>query len=215
MPTANEILGLAARIANEWRWLAIVWHLVAAAAIVGALLGFRPSQRFVGIGASAPLMSVGALAFWSGNPFNGTVFALLSVMLVYEATRLDRRPVVVAWPVAALAGSLLVVFGLTYPHFLITESWWEYLYASPFALVPCPTLAAVAGVSLMFGSFRSRRWAYILAIATMVYGLIGVVVLGVAIDAVLIAGAVFLFAAGWRTTDRRAVWRPSAADYFT
>ena len=49
------------------------------------------------------------------------------------------------------------------------------------------------GVVLMFGLYRFRRWAGTIAGAGAVYGLLGVFWLGVTIDLVLLAGALFLF----------------------
>ena len=74
----------------------------------------------------------------------------------------------------------------------------EYVYAAPFGLVPCPTLTVLVGVSLFAGSFGSRPWAAVVAGASLIYGVIGVAVLGVWIDVVLIAGAMVLAGRAWR-----------------
>ena len=42
MPTAKEILSWANVVANDWRWLAILWHLGLAAAMVWLAVA-RPS----------------------------------------------------------------------------------------------------------------------------------------------------------------------------
>jgi hypothetical protein len=90
------------------------------------------------------------------------------------------------------AGVRSAGFGWTYPHFLEASSWTSYLYAAPLGLVPCPTLSLLVGVSLIVGSLDSKAWANTVAAAALVYGVIGVFALGVAIDAVLLAGAIVL-----------------------
>jgi hypothetical protein len=89
-------------------------------------------------------------------------------------------------------GTTLIGLGLVYPHFLLADSWVAYLYAAPFALIPCPTLMVVIGATLVFGNFGSIGWRMVLATAGVLYGAIGVIRLGVWIDWPLLAGAVVL-----------------------
>ena len=194
MPGPDAILNGLALIANEWRGLAVAWHV--AGLIVGIYaLSQRPSQRATAMLVVLPLTSVSALAWWSGNPFNGATFLFLALLMVLAATRMGRQAIAVGHRSWAAAGILLVAFGLIYPHFLVTNSWVSYLYASPFGLIPCPTLAVVAGISLIFDAFGSRLWAASLVVASLAYGIIGVVALGVWIDATLIVGALTLMLA--------------------
>ena len=211
MPATADILDSLGRIAREWRWIAIGWHAAAAIAAT-VLLIKRPSrgQRVPAIVVALPLVSVTALAWWSGNPFNGTIFTVLTVALVLEAGRLEDRPLHSASPASVAAGSILVIFGLVYPHFLPDGSQWSYLYAAPFGLIPCPTLSVVTGASLAAGVFGSRAWGFTLGVVALAYGVIGVVVLGVAIDAVLFAGAVLLLAAAALLRRRLHSGRPPA-----
>ena len=69
MPTAGEILSTATVIANEWRWLAVSWHLLMGAGVVALAAGWRPSKRLAGILITPLLISVSVLALWSSNPF--------------------------------------------------------------------------------------------------------------------------------------------------
>jgi hypothetical protein len=90
-----------------------------------------------------------------------------------------------------MVGVGLVIFGLIYPHFVRTHSWIEYLYASPFGLVPCPTLSVIIGATLMARA-RSHVWDVTLSVVGLLYGMIGVFRLGVGIDYGLIVGALTL-----------------------
>lgn len=191
MPPSAAILESLAIVSNEWRWLAIAWHAAVIATVIGTWRR-PPIVRAVATLTIAPVISVGAVAWWSGNPFTGGLFACLAVLMAVIALRLPVIAIVAGSHAMVAAGVVLMIFGLVYPHFLRAESWVEYLYAAPFGLVPCPTLAVLAGVSLLAGSFGSRAWAATIAGAALIYGVIGVAVLGVWIDAVLIAGGVVL-----------------------
>jgi hypothetical protein len=193
MPTSADILDSLSNITREWRPLAIVWHAAFALAAV-MFWRKRSPQRVIAVAIVLPLVSVSALAWWSGNPFNGTVFAVVAAALLFETRGFEDRSVALASRAAVGAGAVLMAFGLAYPHFLDLESWWTYLYAAPFGLIPCPTIAVLIGASLIFGVFGSRAWALTLGAAALAYGGIGVFVLGVTIDVALIAGAVCLFA---------------------
>jgi hypothetical protein len=79
---------------------------------------------------------------------------------------------------AALA---LIAYGFVYPHF-VDGVWYRSLYASPVGLVPCPTLAIVAGFALLVQTRHSRALCAVLAGWTAFYALFGVFRLGVWLD---------------------------------
>ena len=146
----------------------------------------------MGILLSLPLISVCVLAWLSGNPFNGALFAVAAIALIVLAARLSSEPIhwAPAWLVGA--GIIMFAFGWLYPHFLNTTSFLPYLYAAPTGLVPCPTLSIVIGMALMLDGLESRWWALVLAAMGVFYGIFGAVRLGVTIDFVLLAGALLL-----------------------
>ena len=192
MPSADVILASAAAIANGWRPLAIAWHLFFAHQILTIVFRCRPSQRSAAFNLVLPLISVSVLAWLSGNPFNGTAFAALAVVLAGIARRLPPHPISIASAPLLAAGALLVLFGSVYPHFLSTERWIEYTYAAPLGLLPCPTVAAVIGMTLILNLLGSRSWSITLAAAGVAYGAIGIFSLGVSLDYGLLAGAIVL-----------------------
>jgi len=195
MPSSEAILGGVTAIANQWRGLAIGWHVLFGSLLAGLLTGWRPSNRVAGGLLAAPFLSVSALAWSSGNPFNGTVFAALALLLLAGAGRLSKAPVRIASSLLFVPGALLVAFAWVYPHFLAVDRWTTYMYASPLGLIPCPTLSAVIGVTLIADCLHSRAWATTLGVAGLIYGAIGVFRLGVVLDYGLLAGAVVLLAA--------------------
>ena len=222
MPSPDTVLTGLATIANEWRWLAIAWHVVLAVLFAALFTGWWPSTRFVGHLLIAPLLSVSLVAWWSGNPFNGTVFAILAATLVGTAARFSNASVRLAPPAWRVAGVATSMFGWMYPHFLRTDSWTTYLYASPLGLLPCPTLSMVMGMTLLFQSLRSRVWGTALVVAGLVYGTVGVVRLGVTLDWGLLFASAILAAAvvrdhvGWRSVrpDHRERTRLLPGDDF-
>ena len=156
------------------------------------LAGWRPSNRTAGYLLAAPLLSVSALAWASGNPFNGTTFAALALWGISVGSHLSKQPVNVASVRLLVPGTLLVALGWTYPHFLTANDWTAYTYAAPFGILPCPTLSAAIGVTLVLDMLRSRTWSITMAAAGFVYGAIGVFNLGVTLDYGLLAGATVL-----------------------
>jgi hypothetical protein len=194
MPPPDDILSGLAGIANQWSAVAIAWHVAFGALLLGLAAGWRPSNRLAGACLTVPLLTVSALAWTSGNPFNGGVFAALFLVLAERARRLHPGPVRIASRGRAGAGALLVAFGWAYPHFLVADSWLAYLYAAPLGLIPCPTLSVMVGITLLFRGFGSRAWSVTLAGAGLVYGVIGVLWLGVTIDLFLLFGSIALLA---------------------
>ena len=195
MPRPAEILSGIERVANEAYPYAIAWHVIVGVALLFLVLGWRPTRRVAGLVSTVPLVSVSAFSWAYGNPFNGLVFGLASILLGVLAIRAPaaaRGPRSELW--SAALGGVLVAFAWTYPHFLTGHPWYAYLYASPMGLIPCPTLALLVGVSLIGNGPAGRTWTAALAAIATFYGLFGVLRLGVTIDLVLLLGALGLFA---------------------
>jgi hypothetical protein len=189
MPSAEEILEGLGAIANAWPVLAIGWHVYFAALAVLFLTGWRPAKRLLAALLLPPLASVGILAWLGGNPFNATMFGLLCVALLLLLRRVATGTVVLAAGGWLAVGTLLFGFGWVYPHFLDAASLGAYLYSAPLGLVPCPTLAVVAGVAILFRGLGSLSWSLAIALAGVFYGLFGALYLRVDIDWALFAGA--------------------------
>ena len=198
MPSSEAILGGLTAIANDWRELAVGWHLLAAGAIVGMCAGWRPTNRAMALLLILPLISVSAMAWSSANPFNAATFAALALVLGSIASRIGSRPVRLSQPWLVVPGALLLMFASVYPHFLHARTWAEYIYAAPLGLIPCPTLSAVIGITLILGLLESRTWSLTVAVIGLAYGAIGIFRLGVRIDVVLLAGAAALAVAALR-----------------
>lgn len=194
MPSSEEILNGLGEIAGSRTDLAIFWHLYFGILVVALLTGYRLSRRMIGILLAIPLLSVGMLAWASANPFNGTIFTLGAAALIVVGARFGSEKSELASLPLRIVGGLLFAFGWVYPHFLNPDSMLAYLYASPMGLIPCPTLSAVAGLTLMLGGFGSKSWTAVVGILSLFYGLYGAAILGVSIDWVLLVGALFVLA---------------------
>ncbi|HEY0709089.1 MAG TPA: hypothetical protein VGG33_19930 [Polyangia bacterium] len=202
MPTPEQILSELTRIANAASAVAIGWHLVLVVALIGLFAGWRPSKRFAGRLLTLPLLSAAAMAAAYRNPFNAVTLGVVSALLLFRATRLPSTPIEAGPPLWRGVGAALVAFGWVYPHFLRTDSAWQFFVAAPVGLVPCPSLAVATGFAIAAGGLGDRRWALTLASTGLFYGLFGTARLGVWLDLGLLAGAVGLFWIGLRHTRR-------------
>jgi hypothetical protein len=180
MPSSAEILAGPQRIANEWQTVAMGWHVALGVLLVSLLRGWRPGRRLAGLLLATPLASVSVLAWWAGNPFNGAVFAVITLALSGVALQLPDTPLGLGVPWAVTAGGFLTAFAWFYPHFLAGGSWAAH------------ALSAVVGVGLAVNGLGGRAWSLITAAAGFVYGVVGVFRLGVVMDLVLLGGALTL-----------------------
>jgi hypothetical protein len=203
MPTVETMLVRLSELAARHGALAITWHLATAAVLVATALGWRPSKRGGALLVTAPLLSVALLAFLDGNPFNGTVFALLTLGLATLGRRLPADRVALPGPVGLLGAATMIAFAWVYPHFLPADLPLAFLYAAPLGLLPCPTLSLAIGLTFLWQGFGARRWCVVVSVAGLFYGLFGALRLGVQIDHVLTLGAVVLGVTAFRAKDRR------------
>lgn len=211
MPTSTEILEGLTWIANAHWPLAVLWHVVIGTALVAVASGsWAPTRRGGAVLLVAPLISVGALAFGAGNPFNGTVFLVAATVLAIFGLNLPQEHLRRGPGWAFAVGVAALAYGLLYPHFLDGPAW-LYVVAAPTGLVPCATLAAVLGLGLMAGGLQSRAWSLTAGIVGLFYGLFGVLRLGVWLDIGLILAAGAMIALAVRIPRRAYVrWHAPA-----
>jgi hypothetical protein len=196
MPAPADILALLFASAQRALPVAVAWHVLGLAALVALARGWRPSTRLVGRLLGLPFLSVGGVSLATGNAFNGIVFTaagLVLALLGWSASpeRVRGRPAA-----AAALGIPLLAAGWFYPHFLPDLHPAAYLVAAPVGVVPCATLYVVVGLALVC-RITGRAATGLLAMLALIYGLMGVAVLGVWLDVGLLAGALAL-AAGLR-----------------
>jgi len=197
MPTKERVLDNLAFIANQGLIAAIAWHLLIATVFIALLLGWRPTKRSAALLLVVPLVSVSIAAATHGNSFNALVCGLSALTLLglgapLPSTRAARGSRVEVW-----AGAFGIAVGWCYPHFLTGHSAVVYTVAAPVGLLPCPTLFAVIGFSLLAGGFHSRAWSTALAALGLFYGVFGAFRLEVWLDLALVAFALVLLGGGW------------------
>jgi len=192
MPSVRDILASLHAIANQHLSFAILWHALFYLALAGLAGNWRPSNRMMGLLLVFPAVSVAVLSWTSGNPFNATLFGMVVVLTGFFTYRTDKETI--QWSTQPFhgVGLLLVIYGLVYPHFLDTGSYYTYLFAAPVGLIPCPTLAVMTGFLLMMNGLGSRPLASIVAAFGLFYGTFGILRLGIWLDAGLLAGALTL-----------------------
>ena len=192
MPNASQIVAGLTAIANENPGTALGWHLALGGAIVSILIGWRPSRRTAFMLMSGLPASVSAFAFQYGNPFNGVAFGLLTAVLLFNAIGPDAMLMWRNNRSATATGSGLIAFGWLYPHFLESQPVFLYAAIAPMGLIPCPTLAVLTGVTVLWQSGLSRSWSIVLGVFGLFYGAFGALRLGVWLDVGLLAGALYL-----------------------
>lgn len=194
MPSSSEILSGLQQIAFNYKLYAIIWHILYYAFLIAIIAKWRPSNRLVATLISLPFYSVSIFALQSGNPFNGFIFLMSGALLFYFGLKAPKGPISFGEPSCIFIGSIFLTFGLIYPHFVLTDSIFTYLYASPLGLIPCPTISTLVGMMFIFNRFRSRAILLTVTIMGLFYGFFGIFRLGVYIDTFLAVGSVLLLA---------------------
>jgi len=192
MPKTEEILNGLQAIVDNQSIIAIIWHIAFYFFIICLFINWRPSNKIMSILICLPLISVAVLAWSYGNPFNGTLFSILAMVIFIFALRTTGLQVSFStWPFI-LIGIIMIVFGFVYPHFIKANSLFEYLYASPVGLIPCPTLSILIGIVLLFNPLGSPVITLSFVVFGLFYGLFGVFKLGVTLDLFLLFGSISL-----------------------
>ena len=168
--------------------IATLWHVAIYGLIISLLFHWNPSNKLMAILLCLPVVSVSIIAWYSGNPFNGTLFAILAILIIIFGLKATSHPITISQVNFLVIGILMIAFALLYPHFLETNSIVKYLYASPVGLIPCPTLSLLIGFLLIFNGFGSNAITISLIVYGLFYGLFGIFRLGVTLDIGLIIG---------------------------
>jgi hypothetical protein len=192
MPKTQEILTGLNAIANEYSLFAILWHVIFYILIISLVARWVPSNRLFGTLICIPLFSVAVFAWLTGNPFNGTLFSIITILTLVFGLKAAQQPVSCSQLPFMIIGVIMIVFGLVYPHFIETGSFYKYLYASPVGLIPCPTLSILIGLILLFNGFGSQATTLTFIVFGLFYGFFGVLKLGVYLDLFLILGTLTL-----------------------
>jgi hypothetical protein len=191
MKTYEILEGLQAT-ANDYSTIAIIWHAVFYILIILLLTIWKPTNRLLGTLLCIPLLSVAAIAWISGNPFNGLSFSIFAILILLSGLSASKEPISFTLFPSGVIGILMIVFGLVYPHFIEANSIIKYVYASPVGIIPCPTLSVLIGLVLLFKGFGSQPIIIVLIIAGLFYGLVGVIKLNVKLDLFLLIGVIYL-----------------------
>jgi hypothetical protein len=189
MPSTNAILDGLERAANGAIGIAIAWHVVLAIGLLALAAGWRPRTQTVRVIVAAPFVSVASVALAFDNWFNATAFAIIAIGLTLLATRPGTARIPFDVP-RILVGGAVVAYAWVYPHFLRDPN--AYLVAAPVGVLPCPTLALALGIAIAGGGLQARAWSLALAGVGLVYGLFGMLRLGVLLDVGLVIAAVTL-----------------------
>lgn len=192
MLKAEEIINGLQSIVNDYSTIALIWHAVFYILIAALIAKWEPSNKILGLLISLPLLSVAILAWITGNPFNGTMFSIATILIFIFGLKTNSQPINYSQLTFMIAGILMIIFGLVYPHFINPDSILKYLYASPAGLIPCPTLSVIIGFLLLYNGFGSQPITLTLIVLGLFYGIFGVLKLAVYLDIFLLLGTITL-----------------------
>jgi len=183
--------------AVDTRHIAVKEADVSPVAILAGLTTIANDSRWLAVCWHIVLATLVVMLLAGWRPSNRLLGGLLITPLVSVST--------VAW----LSGNPFN--GITFAV-LRTNSWVSYLYASPFGLLPCPTLAVVIGTRLLLGRLQSSLWDMALVAAALVYGAVGTLRLGVRLDWALLFASVTLAALALHGNGPRRTVRADFAE---
>jgi hypothetical protein len=188
MLKSKDIINGLQSIVNDYSAFAMIWHAIFYILIAALIAKWVPSNKLFGLLTCLPLISVAIFAWLTGNPFNGAVFSIATILLIIFGIKADGQPIYYSQLPFIIAGILMISFGLVYPHFINPDSIIKYLYASPAGLIPCPTLSVIIGFLLLYNGFSSQPITLTLLVLGLFYGIFGVLKLAVYLDLFLICG---------------------------
>lgn len=213
MPSPELILENLSYTANTAIWLAVAWHVAVGVALVAlASRHWQPSRKRAASLLALPALSVSAVAWLFGNPFNGAAFLLIAALIAAIGARLPADPVEPGSKWSIVLGAAALGYAWLYPHFVAADAAWLAV-GSPMGVLPCPTLALIGGFGLIAGAFGSRAWAVATGLAGLFFGLVGILSLGVLLDSglVIVSGALLVLAIAPHVhrSDRPTLLSPS------
>jgi hypothetical protein len=192
MLKSKDIINGLQSIVNDYSTIAILWHAVFYILIAALIAKWEPSNKIFGLLIAMPLLSVAILAWITGNPFNGTMFSIATILILFFGLKANGQSINYSQLNFMIAGILMIIFGLVYPHFIKLDSIFKCLYASPAGLIPCPTLSILIGFTLLYNGGCSQPITLILIVLGLFYGIFGVLKLAVYLDLFLLLGTISL-----------------------
>jgi len=192
MPKTVDIINGLQTIVNNYSAIAIIWHAFFYLLLAAIIFLWRPSNKILALIICLPVISVAIFACLSRNPFNGFLFSILAVLVIIFGLKASNYTITISQFHFLVIGILMIVFGLVYPHFISTDSFLKYLYASPVGLIPCPTLSIMIGLLLLYNGFGSQSITLTFIVFGLFYGIFGTFKLGVYIDLFLVFGTLSL-----------------------
>lgn len=192
MVKSEDIVNGLQSITNDYQTFAILWHVLLYLLIAALFFKWEPSNKVFALVLSILPLSVAVFAWLTGNPFNGLVYSLAVITMIFLGLRADNQPVQFSQLPFMIAGILMIAFGLLYPHFISPGGAIRYFYATPAGLIPCPTISIVIGFLLLYNGLNSQPITLTLIILGLFYGIFGVLKLAVYLDLVLLLGTITL-----------------------
>jgi len=194
MKTPTEITNMLLEVTSNLQVFFIITHALFLLAVV---IGFpiKKIRKYVFFGyvlflsLSATIVSI----IYAIIP-NILIFVLFTSLIIYafvtKKMNFDLKEVsIVNW----IFGSVALLFGFWYLHWVDDPIWLNALLYSPLGGVNCPTMIAICGFLLLQSKPRSNLLDFVVGFVTCYFGFFGIFRLGAYVDIALVICGGFLF----------------------
>ncbi len=180
--------------ANACLALNLVMHLLVIGTLLALFLvpGSRTRRYVFDTAILALSVSVATISILGGNPFNMAVFGIIAIISAIELVRGMNQVNVPRLSANTIVGFLFVLTGFWYPEF-VKASPLLMPVVSPLGAIPCPMFLVMLGMLTLCIPHVNRLQFVTTAALGLFYGITGVLQLGVYLDLVLLAAALYSF----------------------
>ena len=195
MRTPAEITRMLEAVSRETRSYSTFMHLLFLAVIGLGLAAKRMRNTLFSFFIAFLSLSATVIAVMYAIVPNvvifGTFFALILHAWFSKSLNFDFEHIA---PVSVSFGTLGLIFGFWYLHWVESPVWLNALVSSPLGVVNCPTMATICGFCFLSLSRkpRSAMLEATVALMTLYFGFFGIFKLGAYVDVTLILCALFL-----------------------
>ena len=193
MRTPEEITRMLETVSRETRSYSTFMHLFFLAVIgLGLAMKRMRNTLFSFFIAYLSFSATGIAVMYAIVP-NVVVFGTFFVLILHawfsKSLNFDFERIA---PVGVSFGTLGLVFGFWYLHWVESPVWLNALVSSPLGAVNCPTMVTICGFLCLSRKPRSAKLEAFVSLMTLYFGFFGIFRLGAYVDVALILCALFL-----------------------
>jgi hypothetical protein len=192
--TSEQIISDINLITTDLKFYAVITHIIFFTVIIlGLIFNKFRTHIFAGfivfIAVSTTIIAIIYLLI----P-NILLYLLISILLLYAYAKKEFNWDTINFKgISGIIGIIGLIFGFWYLHWVEEPIWINALFFSPLGIVNCPSLLTICGfLCLNNKEHWSIKLYLVVALSTLVLGLIGIFQLGAYIDIVMIILSIYL-----------------------